>query len=111
MTRMPQTLLTGLALTVLGCAVPVGTASVAQAAEQVAPQGEDPPGADQAHPPREAEPNPSLTERLQKNEGVIDPPATGDTDIHTEVPNPEAGTDEEVIKPNELEVQPPSAPK
>ncbi len=107
MTRFAHTLLTGLALTALGCAVPVGTASVAQAAEQVAPQGEDPPGADQGHPPHEAEPQPSLTEKLQKNEGVINPPATGDTDIHTEVPNPEAGTDEEVIKPNEL----PSTPR
>lgn len=107
MTRFAHTLLTGLALTALGCAVPVGAASVAPAAEQVAPQGEDPPGADQGHPPHEAEPNPSLTEKLQKNEGVINPPATGDTDIHTDVPNPEAGTDEEVIKPNEL----PSTPR
>ena len=111
MTRIAHTLLTGLALTVLGCAVPVGVATVAQAAEQVAPQGEDPPGADLAQPPHQAEPNPSLTEKLQENEGVIDPPATGDADIHTEVPNPEAGTDEEVIKPDDLGAQPPSAPK
>ena len=111
MTRIANTLLTGLALSVLACAVPVSAANVAQAAEQVTPQGEDPPGADHAHPPHDADPDPSLTEKLQENEGVIDPPATGDKEIHTEVPNPEAGTDEEVIKPNELGVQPPSTPK
>ncbi len=61
--------------------------------EQVTPQGEDPPGADDGVidtvPPSE-------------HEGVIKPPAIGDEDIQTEVPNPDAGHDDEVIRPDEL---------
>lgn len=72
------------------------------AVEEVAPQGEDPPGADQGHVTPGSEPNPSLTEKLGRNEGVITPPPTGDKDIYTDVPNPEAGTDKEIIKPEDL---------
>jgi hypothetical protein len=64
--------------------------------EQTAPQGEDPPGADNGGadvpPPSE-------------REGVIPPPAIGDEDIQTDVPNPNAGHDEEVIPPSELPEQ------
>ena len=57
--------------------------------EQAAPQGEDPPGADDdAATPPPAEHN-----------GVITPPPTGDEGIHTEAPAPDAGNDEEVIPP------------
>ena len=86
--------------------------SMAYAVEQVAPQGEDPPGADQGHVPPGSAPDQSLTDTLKPNAGVIAPPETGDTEIHTDVPNPGAGTDEEVIKPKDLpEAMPETAPK
>ena len=34
-----------------------------------------------------------------EHKGVITPPQIGDEGIHTEVPNPDAGHDEEVIPP------------
>jgi hypothetical protein len=55
-----------------------------------APQGEDPPGADD-----EASQTPPPVE----HNGVITPPPTGDEGIHTDAPNPNAGHDEEVIPP------------
>jgi hypothetical protein len=60
--------------------------------EQVTPQGEDPPGADNG-----AIDIPAPSE----HEGVIAPPPVGDEEIHTDAPNPDAGTDEEVIRPPE----------
>ncbi len=57
--------------------------------QKVTPQGEDAPGPDNgtnATPPAE-------------NKGVIPPPPTDDTGIQTQVPNPNAGTSEEVIPP------------
>jgi hypothetical protein len=57
-------------------------------AEQSVPQGQDPPGADEPGAPKG-----------EKNDGVITPPPTGDEEIHTTVPNPDAGHDEEVIPP------------
>jgi hypothetical protein len=57
--------------------------------EKTVPQGQDPPGDDteeQITPPTQ-------------NDGVITPPPIGDEDIHTDVPNPNAGHDEEVIPP------------
>jgi hypothetical protein len=57
--------------------------------EQAAPQGEDPPGADDAAP----------TPPPVEHNGVITPPPTGDEGIHTEAPAPDAGNDEEVIPP------------
>jgi hypothetical protein len=38
---------------------------------------------------------------------VIPPPDIGDEGIHTDVPNPDAGTEEEVIPPSELPEQDP----
>jgi hypothetical protein len=64
--------------------------------EQAAPQGEDPPGADEGGTDM---PPPS------EHKGVIPPPAIGDEEIHKDVPNPDAGTDEEVIPPPELPEQ------
>jgi hypothetical protein len=58
--------------------------------EKVAPQVGDAPGPDNdtdAVPPAE-------------NKGVIRPPPTGDTGIQTQVPDPNAGTPEEVIPPS-----------
>jgi hypothetical protein len=58
--------------------------------EKTAPQGQDPPGAaeaDQASPP------------IVERNGVIPPPATGDEEIYTQAPNPDAGHEEEVIPP------------
>ncbi|HEX2446659.1 MAG TPA: hypothetical protein VHK26_00535 [Methyloceanibacter sp.] len=50
------------------------------AAEPAAPQGEDPPGADNGtNPP------------MRKHDGVITPPPIGDEGIHADVPNPDAG--------------------
>jgi hypothetical protein len=67
-----------------------GDRAVAGAAEQAAPQGEDPPGADDSN---------AVTPPPTKHDGVITPPPIGDEGIHTEVPNPDAGHDEEVIPP------------
>jgi hypothetical protein len=62
---------------------------LAASPEQAPPQGQDPPGADDGgtKPP------------FEKHDGVITPPPIGDEDIHAEVPNPNAGHDEEVIPP------------
>ena len=58
--------------------------------EKTVPQGEDPPGVDDEQP---AGP-------LIERNGVITPPPIGDEEIYTDdVPNPEAGHDEEVIPP------------
>jgi hypothetical protein len=72
---------------------PVFAASPAGATdtpEKTIPQGEDPPGADNGEPqiPPPAE-----------NKGVIPPPPTGDQGIYTQAPNPNAGSEEEVIPP------------
>jgi hypothetical protein len=80
-------LLTALAL----LAPPLGLDSGhAAEPEQTAPQGEDPPGPDNSAvksvPPAE-------------HKGVIPPPDIGDEGIHTDVPNPDAGHDQEVIPP------------
>jgi hypothetical protein len=57
--------------------------------ERTVPQGSDPPGADD-----DAQSAPTT-----KHEGVITPPKTGDEGIYTQAPNPNAGTEEEVIPP------------
>lgn len=62
----------------------------AAAPEQTVPQGEDPPGSDNGAPE-------NVTPGEHK--GVISPPDIGDEGIHTDVPNPEAGHEEEVIPP------------
>jgi hypothetical protein len=65
-------------------------AGAADTPEHSAPQGNDPPGPDtgeqETPPPAE-------------NKGVIPPPPTGDEGIHVQVPNPNAGSDQEVIPP------------
>jgi hypothetical protein len=63
--------------------------SRAHAQDKNIPQGKDPPGTDeeQTTPPAE-------------HKGVIPPPPVGDEDIYTEVPNPEAGHEKEVIPPS-----------
>jgi hypothetical protein len=48
------------------------------------PQGQDPPGAENGE---------------QQSPPLIPPPPIGDEDIYTQVPNPEAGQEEEVIPP------------
>jgi hypothetical protein len=68
--------------------------------EQTVPQGEDPPGADEGGI---GIPAPS------DHKGVIPPPDIGDEGIHTDVPNPDAGTEEEVIPPPELPENDPDA--
>ena len=62
---------------------------VTQTPEKSVPQGTDPPGADD-----DAQSAPTTT-----HEGVITPPKTGDEGIYTQAPNPNAGTNEEVIPP------------
>src|SRR5262245_40880926 len=57
--------------------------------EKTVPQGQDPPG------DADEEPIAPPTQ----NDGVITPPPIGDEDIHTDVPNPNAGHEEEVIPP------------
>ena len=64
--------------------------------EKTIPQGEDPPGTDDEQ--RTAPP--------AKHKGVIPPPPVGDEGIYTEVPNPEAGHEKEVIPPPDPSVPP-----
>jgi hypothetical protein len=70
-----------------GCAV--SPAFAAGEGEKTVPQGEDPPGSDDEQP---------IAPPAQKD-GVITPPPIGDEDIHTDVPNPNAGHKKEVIPP------------
>jgi hypothetical protein len=60
-----------------------------QTPEKTVPQGTDPPGAD----------NEDQSNATTKHKGVIKPPQTGDEGIYTQAPNPDAGTEEEVIPP------------
>jgi hypothetical protein len=60
------------------------------APEKTVPQGQDPPGHDNAE-----QPVPPQSEDKE----VIPPPPIGDEDIYTQAPNPEAGHEEEVIPP------------
>ena len=62
--------------------------STTQTPEKTVPQGTDP-GAD----------NDAQSNATVKHEGMITPPKTGDEGIYTQVPNPNAGTNEEVIPP------------
>ena len=57
--------------------------------EKTVPQGKDPPGND----------NEDQSSPTAEHKGVIKPPKTGDQGIYTQVPNPNAGTKEEVIPP------------
>jgi hypothetical protein len=66
------------------------THALAASPEHAAPQGEDPAGADH---------DASGTPPMVEHNGVIRPPPTGDEDIHTDAPDPDAGHDEEVIPP------------
>jgi hypothetical protein len=75
----------------------VSLAGASGAPEKTIPQGQDPPGADD----REQQ-----TPPLPEHKGVIPPPPTGDEDIYTEAPNPEAGHEEEVIPPPAPETAP-----
>lgn len=67
----------------------VAPAFAAGAGEKTVPQGQDPPGGDDGEP---------IAPPAQ-DDGVITPPPIGDEDIHTDVPNPDAGHEEEVIPP------------
>jgi hypothetical protein len=70
-----------------------GAPSTSDAVEKGAAQSQGPPGSDEQDqaPPSSSE-DENLTEQLDRNKGVITPPATGDTDIYTEPPNPNPGT-------------------
>jgi hypothetical protein len=59
--------------------------------QQAAPQSKDAPGADDN---RQA--------LLAQQDGVIEPPPTGDESIHTEVPNPNAGPRDEISPPPQM---------
>ncbi len=96
--HMRTVLLAALALIALP---PFAGQALAAPPDQAAPQAEDPPGADDggSNIPPPAEQN-----------GVIPPPDIGDEDIHTEVPNPHAGHEEEVFPPPAAEGADPSVP-
>jgi hypothetical protein len=80
-----------LAALLLLATVPNGSLLAASpgATEKTTPQGEDAPGPD----------NGTAVPPSAENKGVITPPPIGDTGIHAQVPNPNAGTPEEVIPP------------
>ena len=64
------------------------------AAADTTPQGHDAPGADNGtvQPLPEMQPGETLSEHLDRNQGVISPPPTGDAEIYTTAPNPDPGT-------------------
>jgi hypothetical protein len=74
------------------------------AAAQGVPQGKDAPGAENGAQQQmpDKSPKESLSDLLDRNQGVITPPPTGDTDIYTTAPNPNPGTT--------LVIPPPGAP-
>jgi hypothetical protein len=98
MNRTVSTLLVALGL----CAVSfaggalAGPGAAIDPPEKTAPQGEDPPGPDNGAPE---------TSPPAEHKGVIPAPDIGDEGIHTEVPNPEAGHEEEIIPPSEIPQQ------
>jgi hypothetical protein len=63
--------------------------NAAQVQEKTVPQGKDPPGNDSE----------DQSNSTTKHKGVIKLPQTGDEGIYTQAPNPNAGTNEEVIPP------------
>ena len=69
--------------------------NAAQVQEKTVPLGKGPPGAD----------NEDQSNSTTKHKGVIKPPQTGDEGIYTQAPNPNAGTEEEVIPPSGPPVQ------
>ena len=84
-----------LAWLVVLCSLALGAplAGAPDAVEKAAPQGQDPPGADdQDQAPPSANEGENLSEQLDRNKGVITPPPTGDADIYTDAPNPNPGT-------------------
>jgi hypothetical protein len=81
--------LVALALLALDGQVLAASSNVPQTPEKTVPQGSDPPGAD----------NDAQSAPTTKHKGVITPPKTGDQGIYTQAPNPNAGTEEEVIPP------------
>ena len=93
MVRLPASAAMALVMLVLsawaGSESGGSSARAEQSIEKTVPQGEDPPGADGEQP---------TTPPTERN-GVITPPPIGDEDIYTDVPNPEAGHDKEVIPP------------
>ena len=66
-------------------AVLVGTAAAAQL--PVAPESQPPAGDARPAPPHEGDPS----ERLERSEGVIKPPPTGDAEIHVPPKEPDTG--------------------
>ena len=101
MNRTVCTLISALgicAMSLAGAAF-AGPGSAIDPPEQTAPQGEDPPGADNGTPE---------TAPPAEHKGLIPPPDVGDEDIHTDAPNPEAGHEEEVIPPSDIPPQQPS---
>jgi hypothetical protein len=63
--------------------------NAAEGLEKTVPQVKGPPGND----------NEDVSSPTTEHKGVIKPPKTGDQGIYTQVPNPNAGTKEEVIPP------------
>jgi hypothetical protein len=85
---MPRLLVSIIALLAVG-AVP---ATVLAAADGLPPR---PVGSPEAGQPSEPVPgvkkDESLSDQLAEDKGVIKPPPTGDSEIHTTVPNPNPG--------------------
>jgi hypothetical protein len=75
------------------CNAVAGSSSTLDAVKKAAPQGRDPPGADEQDqaPPSESH-GENLSKQLNRNKGVITPPSTGDSEIYTDAPNPNPGT-------------------
>ena len=73
------------------------TASCVGAIQKSVSQGGNPPKADSELQQSFSPP---------KHKDVIPPPPTGDEDIYTDVPNPEAGHEEEVIPPPDIRSEP-----
>src|SRR5262245_43291860 len=91
---MQRFYVTAIVLTTLSVVTPQSNLTFAspdatQVQEKAVPQGKDPPRND----------NEDQSNSTTKHKGVIKPPQTGDEGIYTQAPNPNAGTNEEVIPP------------
>jgi hypothetical protein len=81
--------ITAAVFTAVSLVTPYNEQIFAASPDAAVPQGKDPPGND-----NEDHSNPTT-----EHKGVIKPPQTGDEGIYTQAPNPNAGTEEEVIPP------------
>jgi len=95
MPRFPMLVSTALAALLTATALPTGAYSADETVEEAAPAdpqiaAETDEAADEKIPG--VDPDQSLSEQLHEDEGVIDPPPVGDSEIDVPAPDPDPGT-------------------